>query len=212
MGFANLPRHETNILWLLLFKSTGSKSYSFQPQPGNDNVNIEALLCTCNAMRFPSLRLTDNNAPVLRGQFADLSISIRSVMSSSQSSNLFPHDWQDAEIIGGRTTHIEWTRPDGGERKEKVERWYRKQKIGQGAFGEVWLEVRREDDDVKKRAVKIIDKSRCRVNYKRDLLALGYLSNYLDGSKIPRISSFTWNTLSLEIWNSISRNLSWRMM
>ena len=86
-----------------------------------------------------------------------LAVSVRSVMS-----DLFPHHWQDAEIIGGPTTHIEWTRPDGGERKEKVERWYRKQKIGQGAFGEVWLEVRREDDDVEKRAVKIIDKSRCR--------------------------------------------------
>ena len=176
MESAGLPRHETNILWLLLFKSIGSKSYSPQPQLGNDNVDIEALLCTCNAMRFPSLRFTGNDAPVLRGQFADpFSLCTQRHVFVTELGSLL------TRLAGRRdyrrmTTHIEWTHPDGGGRKEKVERWYRKQKIGQGAFGEVWLDVRREDDDVEKRAVKIIDKSCCRVDYKRELLALATFS------------------------------------
>ena len=98
-------------------------------------------------------------------------------MASTQSLDLIEHFRQDAVITRECITHIEYRACRArGIRKEKVEkRWYRERTIGHGAFGRVWLEVTREDDDVQKRALKIIDKSRMlslNVDYKKELLAL----------------------------------------
>ncbi|KAJ9602314.1 hypothetical protein H2200_013169 [Cladophialophora chaetospira] len=72
-----------------------------------------------------------------------------------------------------------------GMRKVRVEkRWIRQRHIGHGAFGEVWLEVYREQEQVvAERAVKGIQKRRMEnlnIDYKRELLALAKLSRHQD--------------------------------
>jgi len=116
-------------------------------------------------------------------------------MASLQGLDLIEHFRQDAVVTANCTTHIEYkTNRARGIRKEKVERrWYREQRIGQGTFGKVWLEVTREDDDVEKRAVKIIDKS-CMLglDYKKELLALAKFSKHQYQQEEVLVKFFGW--------------------
>src|ERR1700722_5764778 len=116
-------------------------------------------------------------------------------MASSQGLDLIEHFRQDAVVTANCTTHIEYkTNRARGIRKEKVERrWYREQRIGQGTFGKVWLEVTREDDDVEKRAVKIIDKN-CMLglDYKKELLALAKFSKHQYQQEEVLVKFFGW--------------------
>src|SRR6201999_1323689 len=107
------------------------------------------------------------------------------------------HFRQDAVVTAECTTHIEYQANRAqGIRREKVEkRWDRKQLLGHGTFGEVWLEVRQEDDDVKKRAVKIINKSRVLglgVDYKKELLALAKFSKFQYQQEEVLVEFFGW--------------------
>lgn len=102
-------------------------------------------------------------------------------MDSSQCSDLIEHFRLAAVVTAECTTHIEYkTDRARGIRQEKIQKkWHRKQSIGQGAFGKVWLEIAREDDNIEKRAVKIIDKSCMRgFDYKKELLALAKFSKH----------------------------------
>jgi serine/threonine protein kinase len=87
----------------------------------------------------------------------------------------------EAVVTDKCTTHIEYkTDRARGIRNERVEKkWYRKQCVGSGGFGEVWLEVTQEDDIVEKRAVKILNKTKIRsrgIDYNKELLALAKFS------------------------------------
>ncbi|KAF7505532.1 hypothetical protein GJ744_000694 [Endocarpon pusillum] len=116
-------------------------------------------------------------------------------MAPSQSLDLLEHFRLGAVVKAECTTHIEYkTDRVRGVRKEKVEkRWYREQKLGRGTFGEVWLEVRREDDDVERRAVKIIDKSwSLQVDYKKELLALAKFSKLQYQEEEVFVKFFGW--------------------
>jgi hypothetical protein len=118
-------------------------------------------------------------------------------MASSQSLDLIEHFRQDAVVTRECITHIEYRACRArGIRKEKVEkRWYRERTIGHGAFGKVWLEVTREDDDVQKRALKIIDKSRMlglHVDYKKELLALAKFSKEKYQQEEVLVKFFGW--------------------
>ena len=117
---------------------------------------------------------------------------------------------------------------NGAQRKRQVtvvKEWKRIKRIGRGAFGTVWLD-RDEDDEV--RAVKEVAKedsgAPLKVDYKRELLALGRLSKVScqlsftmstlftvysmatnssssrDGSKTMEMSSWSWNILRTAIW------------
>jgi serine/threonine protein kinase len=118
-------------------------------------------------------------------------------MASTQSLDLIEHFRQDAVVTRECITHIEYRACRArGIRKEMVEkRWYRERTIGHGAFGRVWLEVTREDDDVQKRALKIIDKSRMlslNVDYKKELLALAKFSKDKYQQEEVLVKFFGW--------------------
>jgi WD40 repeat protein len=118
-------------------------------------------------------------------------------MAPSQSLDLIEHFRQDAVVTRECITHIEYRACRArGMRKEKVERrWYRERTIGHGAFGRVWLEVSREDGDVQKRALKIIDKSRMLdldVDYKKELLALAKFSKDKYQHEEVLVNFFGW--------------------
>ncbi|KAK2760894.1 hypothetical protein FQN54_002134 [Arachnomyces sp. PD_36] len=95
--------------------------------------------------------------------------------------DLVDHFKQEVEFEEGCTIHVEYRsdRSRGVRREKVLKRWYREQRIGFGAFGDIWLEEQRDGDEVKKRAVKIIDKDKMKylqVDYKKELLALAKLS------------------------------------
>src|ERR1700743_3172921 len=96
--------------------------------------------------------------------------------------DLIEHFKLDAQICGDHTLHTEYVSdPARGARKVKVEkRWYKERHLGDGAFGDVWLEAQKESDRVTaERAVKILQKRRMeslKIDYKRELLALAKLS------------------------------------
>jgi serine/threonine protein kinase len=102
-------------------------------------------------------------------------------MASSSDLDLIDHFKLDAVVTATYTTHFEYEidqfRRVADQKVEK--RWDREQNIGRGAFGEVWLEVKREHGDVQKRAVKVINKSLMRglkLDYKKELHALAKFS------------------------------------
>ena len=108
--------------------------------------------------------------------------------------DLIEHFRLNAQICVDHTLHIEYVSdPARGTRKTKVvKRWDRERHLGHGAFGDVWLEVRKEHDQVTaERAVKIIQKRRMvsvKIDYKRELLALAKLSRV--GNDYRRNSTF----------------------
>ena len=97
-------------------------------------------------------------------------------------SDLIEHFKLDAQIQADHTVHTEYVSdPRRGMRKVRVEeKWFRQRRIGDGDFGEVWLEVQRDRKQVvAERAVKSIQKRRMEglnIDYKRELLALAKLS------------------------------------
>ncbi|KAK2761291.1 hypothetical protein FQN54_001813 [Arachnomyces sp. PD_36] len=103
-------------------------------------------------------------------------------MTPSSSRDLLEHFRQDVVVTSECAIHIEYRSDQArGIRKEKVEkRWDRKQRIGFGSYGEVWLEVNSEkESEVEKRAVKVIDKGRLeslKVDFRKELLALAKFS------------------------------------
>ena len=96
--------------------------------------------------------------------------------------DLIEHFQLDAQIHDDHTVHTEYVSdPARGVRMARAEkRWYKDRHIGNGAFGDVWLEVQKERDQVTaERAVKTIQKRRMesvQIDYKRELLALAKLS------------------------------------
>ena len=96
--------------------------------------------------------------------------------------DLIEHFKLDAQVKAEYTLHTEYVSDhQRGIRKVIVEkRWFKMKHIGQGAFGEVWLEVRREGEKVtEERATKIIQKrpmAKVEIDYRRELLALAKLS------------------------------------
>ena len=101
---------------------------------------------------------------------------------ASAASDSLAHFKLEAEIFPTYTSHISHkTDRARGRRKEKVEkRWYKDKVLGHGSFGEVYLEVcRQEDNTVDTRAVKRVEKAKMRswkVDYKRELIALAQFS------------------------------------
>jgi hypothetical protein len=93
--------------------------------------------------------------------------------------DLVEHFRFDAEFSNNCVKHV-FLKSDRirGLRKVKVvETWRREKKIGEGGFGNVWLEV--EDEKATQRAVKQIQKTRItssRIDYQRELLAMATLS------------------------------------
>lgn len=101
----------------------------------------------------------------------------------SPASDLLDHFKLDAEVFPEYTLHTSYrTNRTRGLRKEKVEtRWNRQRSIGQGSFGEVWLEVKFQGTGAAtdKRAVKIINKIQMRtlkIDYRREISALAKFS------------------------------------
>jgi serine/threonine protein kinase len=118
-------------------------------------------------------------------------------MTSSQSLDLLEHFRQDAVVTAECTTHVEYKADRiRGIRREKVEkRWYRQRAIGHGSFGDVWLEVRQEDNDDEKRAVKIMNKGQMLglgVDYKKELLALAKFSKLQYQQEQVLVEFFGW--------------------
>lgn len=97
------------------------------------------------------------------------------------SEDLLNHFKLEAQITPTETVHSTY-RPNRARRgREKIEqRWLRMEKIGDGAFGQVWREVKyRADGGQDVRAVKAIEKSRMTrlgVDHKKELLALAKFS------------------------------------
>lgn len=118
------------------------------------------------------------------------------------SSDLIEHFKLDAQVHDDHTVHIE---PPRGMRKAKIEKKrYREKYLGHGTFGDVWLEVQRDADQVTKRAVKLIHKHRMqtvRIDYRRELLAL---------AKLPRVRTLEMGSdfvARLTTVNSIQNSL-----
>jgi hypothetical protein len=73
-----------------------------------------------------------------------------------------------------------------GTRQTVVEEWKRKKRLGQGAFGTVWLEEEAENGHL--RAVKEVLKNgstTARIDYTRELEALGRLSKVCFCPEVP---------------------------
>ncbi|KAK3176204.1 hypothetical protein OEA41_007527 [Lepraria neglecta] len=86
----------------------------------------------------------------------------------------------EAEFLPGCTEHTTYRsdRARGLRKVKIVKRWTKRQGIGAGNFGEVWLEV---EDDGSERAVKKISKSKCtlnRIDYVKELAAMAVLSKH----------------------------------
>lgn len=101
----------------------------------------------------------------------------------SSASDLLDHFKLDAEVFPEYTLHTSYrANRTRGLRKEKVEaRWDRQRSIGQGSFGEVWLEVKFQGTGAAtdERAVKIINKSQMstfKIDYRREISALATFS------------------------------------
>ena len=101
----------------------------------------------------------------------------------SSASDLLNHFKLDAKVFSDYTLHTSYrANRTRGLRKEKVEdKWERQRSIGQGSFGEVWLEVKCQGTGAatEERAVKIINKNRMRtfnIDYRRELSALAIFS------------------------------------
>ena len=90
----------------------------------------------------------------------------------------------EADFRPGSTRHTTFKSDRAhGKRKVKVVTiWSRKQHLGHGSYGRVWLETA---EDGSERAVKEIAKEMClreQIDYKRELAAM---------AKLSRVSSFT---------------------
>jgi hypothetical protein len=96
--------------------------------------------------------------------------------------DLIEHFKIDVQFCDDHVLHVEYVSDlVRGLRKARLERrWYTKQHIGNGSFGDVLLQVQREGHrDIADRAVKVIQKRRMRnvgIDYRRELLALAKLS------------------------------------
>ncbi|KAF9890377.1 hypothetical protein FE257_006045 [Aspergillus nanangensis] len=119
------------------------------------------------------------------GDNAELTDRIKNLINQSEATDLLQHFRLDAVITGDCTTHIEYKVAQGLAPRKIEKRWYRrKESIGRGSYGQVWLE--REDNknqagDNKKnqRAVKILGKDLMThhgIDYKKELLALAKFS------------------------------------
>lgn len=146
------------------------------------------------------------------------------------SSDFIEHFKLETQWHEDHTLHVSYrsVRSRGHQKLRIEDRWYRKQKLGQGAFGTVWLETNSDGAD---RAVKEIGRDHgfsSLVDYKRELLAMAKLSkvrvglwdcfngaNYVTSSKsclsssmaglrAPRIYSYLWSTylsgISMRVW------------
>jgi len=88
----------------------------------------------------------------------------------------------DGEFHNGYSLHTSYISDHArGKRKEKVEtKWFRQRIIGEGSFGQVWLEVQYKGEAIlRKRALKVLEKRRLRlfdIDYKKELLALAKFS------------------------------------
>ena len=96
------------------------------------------------------------------------------------SKDLLDHFKLEAEFLPGCTEHTTYRsdRAQGLRKVKIVKRWTKRQGIGAGSFGEVWLEV---EDDGSERAVKKISKSKCtlnRIDYVKELAAMAVLSKH----------------------------------
>ena len=84
-------------------------------------------------------------------------------------------------------THYKSDSSHGLRKLEIVKRWRKKQDIGEGAFGIVWLEV---EEDGSERAVKAISRRLCsynKIDYKKELAAMAKLSKVTSSIK-PRLA------------------------
>jgi Protein tyrosine and serine/threonine kinase len=130
--------------------------------------------------------------------------SYRSQSASSQN-DLLDLFKLEAVVTSKCTTHIEYrTDRARGIRNERVEKkWYKKQCIGNGGFGKVWLEATQDDDDdVEKRTVEIINKAKMRplrVDYNKELLALAKFSKQEE----VLVKFFGWFEDSLNLFLSM---------
>jgi hypothetical protein len=92
-------------------------------------------------------------------------------------SDLVEHFKLDTYFLADLTQHTFYeSDPSKGRRKLRVDRkWRRDKKLGNGAFGVVWLEVEHNGE---KRAVKEIKKSQMapKFDYRKELLAMAKLS------------------------------------
>jgi hypothetical protein len=97
------------------------------------------------------------------------------------SEDLLDHFKLDAEVSPEHTLHVTYKiNRARGEREKIQKQWKRTERVGEGAFGQVWRELhRRQDGHQEVRAVKVIEKQRMRqynVDFKKELLALATFS------------------------------------
>lgn len=130
-------------------------------------------------------------------------------MTHFESRDLLDHFRQEAIVTEQHTTHIELrTYRSQGRRQVQVEtRWIRDKIIGSGAFGDVWLESRQKEDDVRAmRAVKVISKHRmqdCNIDYKKELLALAKFSKRSYQQEDVLVEFFGWFEDALHLFISM---------
>src|SRR5260221_13133520 len=104
------------------------------------------------------------------------------MLRASRGWDVIEHFKLDAQIYGDEIVHTEYASdPAQGVRKAKVEkRWYKDINLGHGAFGDVWLQVQKEHEQViAQRAVKVLQKRQMqyvKIDYKKELFALAKLS------------------------------------
>jgi hypothetical protein len=145
------------------------------------------------------------------------------------SSDFIEHFKLETQWHEDHTLHVSYRseRSKGRQKLRVEERWYRKNKLGQGTFGSVWLETSSTGDD---RAVKEIQRNHgvnAVIDYNKELLAMAKFSKVsmpvrnkiqrakfvislkssssfsTAGSRIPRISSCLWNTFPSGIWTPV---------